>query len=796
MFGNASFGPDDTVAAAAVSLRGASYAKGQQLLPLKAEAHTGCAFNELADAVAKSAALGGATPALNFLPTVFWQGISEGVIDWAWTCHGQANSAHVPPLGADGTWSAAACQTQPVTLPPSPYFAPEAVAESMAQELYMSLVQYNCLSIKGQAAKEIMATALDQIGCGVAGLQETRTADDGISAPGSYWVLSSPATSEGVGGCQIWLHREKPMGYSASSGEPFYWERRSFSILLAEPQLLIVLAHAGGVRFCLVSGHAPTALATERIRTAWWRKLSQGIRTAPRGCIPLVFVDANARFEANREAPATTCSPPRCHNARAMLALAKEFNLEATHQFSHTGKRLFSWKSPQGRLGLIDYILFDACFATALRTDDTPDLQDLHSGVDHYPVAATLRVRVDGTKREHGPRICNRAIKTQYGQSVLRRALLTAPVPGWEVDATSHVEAIHVHLRTFVAQHLPPAPATPRHPALTAATLEEVRRRRLQRQRLRALSNQERKAFLLCVFRAWRNQRPPLNQFLRISAQVADNVVELHRLNKKVTACFQADKAQFLREQTAQARASGPAAFAHMVRAVTRQGRRFKTPHVVPMLHTTEGPAIGATQVMQQLGKHFAKPERARPVSEHTLRQSATTVEPLETVVDAHACPTLADLVRGFKSLQSGRASGRSGLPAEVYQADPFRAGALFLPVAMKIAARGMNPLQWCGGNVHSIPKPNKDSSTLGGWRSILLLESDAKAYQKAQTHRPPGAHAHCWASWGPSQTHALAAISASEGAPPVAASQRAQRRCPFPRLQGRLLLRGARPLG
>eukprot|EP00439_Symbiodinium_sp_Y106_P042323 s764_g5.t1 len=90
------------------------------------------------------------------------------------------------------------------------------------------------------------------------------------------------------------------------------------------------------------------------------------------------------------------------------------------------------------------------------------------------------------------------------------------------------------------------------------------------------------------------------------------------------------------------------------------------------------------------------------------------------------------ELVAGFAALNCGRAAGRSALPAELYRADPLLAAGIFAPVAMKIAARGVYPLQWSGGVAFSIPKGLKSPHEVTSWRSILLLESEAKAFQKS----------------------------------------------------------------
>ena len=49
-----------------------------------------------------------------------------------------------------------------------------------------------------------------------------------------------------------------------------------------------------------------------------------------------------------------------------------------------------------------------------------------------------------------------------------------------------------------------------------------------------------------------------------------------------------------------------------------------------------------------------------------------------------------------------------------------------------KSFARGCIPAHWGSGLLAVVPKPNKAAEAVEGWRSILLLEQDGKAFQKA----------------------------------------------------------------
>ena len=251
-------------------------------------------------------------------------------------------------------------------------------------------------------------------------------------------------------------------------------------------------------------------------------------------------------------------------------------------------------------------------------------------------------------------------------------------------------------------------------------------------------------------FSAWRSGAASASQCRacdkadkRISEASADTV----RASKQVRVAMLQDKADFSRRQIASARNAGPAKFAYLLRAITRQGRRFKPPKLLPVLTKDGQEHVGVSAVTHVLGASYAAAERAVPTSPTQFLTSCCKTRPLPEMLDIARAPSLVDLVRGFLGLQGGRAPGRSGLPAEVFSSNPVAAALAYGPIVLKLLARGVNPIQWSGGTAHSIPKGSKDPGTVQGWRAILLLETDAKAFQKA---------------WRPSALSALESVRAA----------------------------------
>ena len=522
----------------------------------------------------------------------------------------------------------------------------------------------------------------------------------------------------------------------SNSRQEWGWDRSSFTILHASPQLLVATVSVGPFHFGLVSGHAPIADAAESVRDAWWSQLAAQVRRVPRGCILLVGVDANARFKHEAPFPSNAlASTPVCCNAKALLGFAAEFDLVSQAPVSSTGRLLRTWTSPAGKDALIDYILCPSEWQAALTTLDTPDLQDQHQGFDHWPLLGKLQARAAGDFPAAVRSFCRRALCTEEGQRVAAAAIADLPQVSWDTDVSTHVQCFHQHLHARLVAGLPRLPAPARHPAVSEATLDLVRRHRHCRQILRAAAKCSRRTHLHALFSAWRSGAASVQQCRacgladkRLSEACAATV----RTGKLVRAAMLQDKAGFSRRQIASARGAGPAKFAHLLRAITRQGRRFKPPKLLPVLAKDGKEHVGVSAVTRVLGASYAAAERAVPTSPDRFLASCCKVRPLLETLDIARAPSVVDLVRGFLGLQGGRASGRSGLPAEVFTSNPVTAALAYGPIVLKLLARGVNPIQWSGGTAHSIPKGSKDPGTVQGWRAILLLETDAKAFQKA----------------------------------------------------------------
>ncbi|CAE7377313.1 ggact.2 [Symbiodinium sp. CCMP2592] len=692
----------DLTARATVSVRALIAMQSKGLFLHKVLAHAGCALNGLADALAKAV---GKNPSLEAHGTFqpLWMAITEGVVDHLWLVpRHPLTASSLPPLNDAGTWDRAYCSVVASDDLQRPFCMPAPDLEVKPVLLDLKVLQYNVLSLKAPGAAELLAKGLRKHAVDIAGIQETRQRQTGITTVDDYWVLHAPCTDQGVGGAQIWV-RHNPR-----------WDRQAFTIVHQEPQILVVLGSFDGVKMLLVSAHAPPAPTAADVIQDWWGHLATTLHRTPATCVPLLFLDANATFSRQPLVPSTLLCSPLCNNAVCLQQFATARALGLSPQFLANGAPLHSWVSPQGHRKLIDYIAMPADWECTCTVQDTPRLGDLYEDIDHQPVLLRLEATVDATPVQHRNRIDCRFWTLPASQQVASTvAHLSPPVP-WTTRTTAHVDILQQHLYHGVMSCVPAMPPKPRNPALTPETLVKVRLQRHLRRCTRHAQQTSRRAFLHMCLRAWAQQGRPAFAIIRSEEgariRAAARWARQYRQGKELRRAMWTDKAEFTRRAIVQARAEGSAQFSHRLRAILRTGRRYRAPALLPCLKDEPGCPMDKDQVSDSFGRFFAAAERAE---DWPAKESANLLR-------ANRCKEVTSPAwQGLHPVS--RAFGLDELLA-----------LLYYPVACKLFLRDPSPFQWKGGLATCVPKPGKPCTQHKGYRAIMLLEGDNKALQKS----------------------------------------------------------------
>ena len=591
-------------------------------------------------------------------------------------------------------------------------------------QLKGKLATYNTLSATSSLQRQCLSAYMRKHGIIFAGFQECRQAFEGPVVQDGMLRLSGPSP-EGRGGCQFWADVKAIPGGSM----------QHFSVHFRHPRLLVVLYQAGGLKLAFVVGHAPDSTASADVRAAWWGMLKDRLHSLPPNTAPILLVDANARYRSPQDGE--TAEMYANANAQAFDVLLQEYQLRRTPACDDHGAPFPTWRSPQGVWACLDYIAAPALWQEGFQPLGVLPILDTHAGIDHQPVVAKLSVTLKVPERPKCRFNVDR-MRSPEGIGVIRDALRNLPACPWHLDVDDHLSAINRHFHQCIQTHfLQPAHGA-RKPGVSAFTMELLWAKRQCRRRHQRREHLHRRRLLALCLQAWRGTSSSFvtshrGGSLDIRAHdlcCAEHIANMQRLCKHLRRSFKHDEAGYARTVFQQARHDGPAHLARLLRSVLKVGRSYKPPRVAQGIEGPAGMETDPHAVKKLFGEHFASIEAATPCSLRDLCQSSQPAEAMRLLADG--LPTPVELASAFASLKHNKASGLSSIPAEFYSACPIESAVAHLPLLYKMTTRCKCPLLWSGLLAVPLPKPNKPSHQVTGYRSIALQEPAAKAVSKS----------------------------------------------------------------
>ena len=289
-------------------------------------AHQGHPWNEAADTAAKAAAKYG----LEHCPgsTEFATAVRTRVFDWSWwTVSPHCAQAVLPGLDDIGNSLPSegfhTCRHCLDTIPGIPRAITEAQNQGQSRAKWkLQIVSYNCTTLTKECDRQCLAKGFGDSGIHLIGMQESRM-DCGPKRVQHPYVCFCSAAVQGNFGCQLWIHTALSPAFTCT-GDSVSFDVGRATILVQEPRILVVLLPAGSLLFACVVAHSPVAETGPAEAAAWWQHFDSAFRRIPRRAIPVLFVDANARFVPTEEAHSASNGIPKGDNARAWQDFVQE----------------------------------------------------------------------------------------------------------------------------------------------------------------------------------------------------------------------------------------------------------------------------------------------------------------------------------------------------------------------------------------------------------------------------------------------------------------------------------------
>ena len=318
----------------------------------------------------------------------------------------------------------------------------------------MKLGTYNCLSLGPQVDQEakyqgvtgqvpLLRHLADELGFQILALQECRT-EQGMIRSATHLRFCSGHDDNGLLGVELWINLQKPFARQAN-GTPIYFGLQYFSVIHAEPRILIVRLSMPEFPVILVIGHALHEGHGKDAVQLWWDHL-RSLLDPFKNEEQIHFLDANARISGSETAHFGTLTedPPR-KDSRCLRAHAEFFHLLAPSTFElwHHGQ-LHTWVHPNGKsTSRLGYILVPVHWQSGIQ--DSFVETELHvprAYQDHSCAALRLDwwAKVAGRKTKRKGFDMD-AMTTEEGKQKIAEIWDSLPLVEWTENATLHAQA-------------------------------------------------------------------------------------------------------------------------------------------------------------------------------------------------------------------------------------------------------------------------------------------------------------------------------------------------------------------
>ena len=726
---------------AMIDLQRIARARGNSISFEHVKSHEGTPGNEFVDSAAKAAIHHGHFKAPNLSLFSDWVRSYRFSSAW-WIFSGLHQTGELPGLDEQGATLGDAHVPLPplhsvAALPgiPVPLTVGPDTNEADAS-WHLRLSTYNVNTLKREADRQQLDRMLSANQVHIAGIQETRCFPAARFCTAHYQCIAS-ADQRGNLGCQLWVSAKQPVA-TRCDGHSVFLEPRAATILVSTTRILATCVPAGKLLFGIIVAHAPIEAATEDEKNKWWDCLRSTARQLPRRAIPILLIDANARYTALPSSAQVHLAHPDGDNADRLQFFDSENGLHSTSLFDGDGHRSVTWTSPTGHNTQLDYIFLPEALATHSTTLGAPISAYEHAGIDHCPLLAELMWRQPTKGTRSFPRWDRKKLQSDAGKRILQEIHQSTPQVPWTYHVEDHLQIINNHLYAGLCLHFSNGNQRPRQTHISDEKWHSIRLRR-QVRRLSARSrNLRRREILMAATKAWRHMcdrqqstNASLEKTRRKLARAHLNEARLGKLIKSLTCLTSKlaakDAAVHARTVLAASRGEGPSSLFRALRDVLKTGRRYRPPLVLPALSIDGEVVADPCEVQDCLTRHFAEPEHGTTVAVQNVVAHGSRADWHANTVELQDLPSVSAIALSFLSMKDNKAAGISSIRSEVYRYAALDAATSHAVLYTKIIARRHWPSLWRGVLATAIPKPHKHGALLTSWRSIALAEAASK---------------------------------------------------------------------
>ena len=708
------------------------------------KSHVGQVYNELADHLAKCQAR---AAELVFVPCPIdcskW-----ALLPWLWLS-APSNDHGAPQIIDDHLHLAVPSPLSGCDINTTEVFTPQSTSGLV---LSLQMATHNVNSLKDhdlavqpswQGRSEFLRQQVLEQGLHVIGWQETRRKVSGKWSSQQFIGFEACA-NQGKGGTAIWVRRDLAYGAVQEEGQPrrqLFFRDDGFTVLEANPEVLILDYCDEHWHCILATAHAPTEMEQWEVKQKFWENLQKHLLPHVKKDI-FLLVDANGRVGSTRDSSVGGYAADDTNeNGSLFQTLLRNLGLWLPSTFEECVADIDdtagTWLS-RGGWKRIDFVAHNAssslCGVQTWNIDFEKDvLQD-----DHRAVCLGIHV----FKRRNGQyeksfhsslKVNTEAMTTEEGKCRCQQILkhLTQTRPSWAAPADTHAEHLTQGAQEALEYWFPVSKSRPKPSWISDSTWSTLASTRKARHQLRFLRTSWRKGVLREIFLSWRNGSNR-SSFAHWQKQhdhaVATAMRNLHRARSERIRLMKADENHYLEEQARIAHdelheAKGTQLWKLLKKSLPKYRNRRKKP--LPM-----------AEAHQQFTKHFADIEEAKAITMEQLqsqilqRSPKALHEAIRSEMPLDQLPSVFELEDAIRTLNNQKAFVGC-IPAELLRAAPAQAAELLYPALLSFFRFYQQPATWKGGQYYPLYKGKGAVDRPGSFRAILLGNVVPKVFHK-----------------------------------------------------------------
>ena len=693
--------------------------------------HQGNTYNEVADHVAKMAALFPGEvgmPELAFIIPDF-----GNIILWLWCVFRSKFHSEFPRLYND-----ALLFEEPKPLQNLAILKQEATTPTTTARLKLHLLSYNVNTLGKAKSRGKMETIMQQIKAleaNVVGLQETRRRQAKQFVKDPFLIFSS-AASGGQGGIDLCFRTDKH--FMIKDDKKFYFSAHDCTVVKAGPRLLVVRYKTEGWTALFVALHAPHEIAQMADKITFWTMVEDVLK--PYRDLPCcVLMDANARVGSQyHQGIGTAFSQEENINGGFLARFVTSFEMFLPATFEkhilNPDEDQGTWYHKSGTTRL-DYIALPLSWTDGTIHTDVTDCERAEDFKDHRMIIATVDVLVptrESKKRSKTKVFSREEMKTPNAKNIIRASMLgynDAFIPAVPRNANQHLDDLYAFVGRVMQENFVRASKIEKPTWIKSRTWENMVTLKSMRREVKNLQKMRKMAVLRQLFMSWKDSNAP-------TPSTTWNK-EAHFKRAALELCVM-KTAPFVRYQLANDETEYftflADAFAERCKEADSTEIWKAIRFVLPKFRArVKSKAINYTHTLESLEGHFAKIESARAVEPEELQKDLSVkaeqaIHNMKMIPrDLSELPTLLEFERALQRNKVGKSVFGEILP-EWALACPREMAVQAFPLFMHLFIWAQQPAELKGGRYFPLWKGKQSQTSPTSYRAILINAVLAKA--------------------------------------------------------------------